>query len=77
MTSVAAVHRTKHFDRSIEMYSMNEALARDRMRDHHRRSRQAAVLRELAAQRRWHRVSVRARAAEAQHAQRLHELSAR
>jgi hypothetical protein len=59
------------------MFSMNEALARDRMRDHHRRSRQAALVRELAAQRHWHRVSMRARAAEQRHAQRLDELSAR
>jgi hypothetical protein len=55
------------------MHSMHEALARDRMREHENRSRQgrqAAAARELAAARRWHRVSLHARAAEARHARR-------
>jgi hypothetical protein len=55
---------------SIKMHSMHEALARDRMREHERRSRQARLARELAAERRWHRVSLHARAAEARHARR-------
>lgn len=55
---------------SIKMYSMHEALARDRMREHEQRSRRARVARELAAERRWHRVSLRARAAESRHANR-------
>ena len=55
---------------SIKMYSMHEALARDRMREQERRSREARLARELAAERRWHRVSVHARAASARHAQR-------
>ena len=59
-----------HFLRSIKMYSMHEALARDRMREHESRSRQARLARELAAARRWHRVSLHARAAEARHANR-------
>jgi hypothetical protein len=54
--------------RSIKMYSMNEALARDRMREQEQRSREARLARSLAAQRRWHRVSLRARAAERRHA---------
>jgi hypothetical protein len=57
-----------HVLRSIKMYSMHEALARDRMREHESRSRQARLARELAATRRWHRVSLHARAAEARHA---------
>jgi hypothetical protein len=52
------------------MHSMHEALARDRMREQERRSREARVARALAAERRWHRVSVHARAAESRYAQR-------
>lgn len=57
--------------RSDTMYSMHEALARDRMREKEQRSRHARVARELAAERRWHRVSVHARAAQARHARRV------
>ena len=56
------------------MYTMYEALARDRMRDEQRRSREAKLAKELSAQRRWHRVSLRARAAEDRHARRVDEL---
>ena len=63
--------------RSIEMYTMHEALARDRMRDEQRRSREARLAKEVAAHRRWHRVSVRAHAAEKRHARRVQELQAR
>jgi hypothetical protein len=59
------------------MYSMHEALARDRMREQEQRSREARVARELAAERRWHRVSVHARAASARHAQRARRAPAR
>jgi hypothetical protein len=47
------------------MYSMYEALARDRMRE--REAHQLRVARELAAARRWHRVAVRARVAQRKH----------
>ncbi|HZC52690.1 MAG TPA: hypothetical protein VE441_09355 [Mycobacterium sp.] len=50
---------------------MHEALARDRMREQEHRSRQARLARELAAERRWHRVSLHARAAQARHARRV------
>jgi hypothetical protein len=60
-----------HVLRSIKMYSMHETLARDRMREHESRSRQARLARELAAARRCHRISLRARAAEARHANRV------
>jgi hypothetical protein len=56
---------------SIKMYSMHEALARDRMREREQQSRQARLARELAAERRWHRVSLHARAAQARHARRV------
>jgi hypothetical protein len=49
--------------RSIEMYTMHEALARERMRASHRDEQQLRVARELAAARRWHRLEVRASAA--------------
>ncbi len=63
--------------RSPKMYTMYEALARDRMRDEERRSRETRLAKELAAQRRWHRASVRARAAEARHARRVSEMPVR
>ncbi len=56
---------------STKMYSMHEALARDRMREHEQRSRQGRLARELAAERRWHRLSLHARAAQARHARRV------
>jgi hypothetical protein len=62
---------------SIKMYSMHEALARDRMRDQERRSREARLARELAAERRWHRVSLHARAAQARHARRVSRVPVR
>ena len=63
--------------RSSTMHSMYEALARDRMREHEQRSREARLARELAAERRWHRVSVRARAAQARHARRVSQVPVR
>jgi hypothetical protein len=59
---------------SIKMYSMHEALARERMREQEQRSRDARLARSLAAQRRWHRVSLRARAAEERHALRASQV---
>jgi hypothetical protein len=59
------------------MHSMYEALARDRMREHEQRAREARLARELAAERRWHRVSVRARAAQARHARRVSQVPVR
>jgi hypothetical protein len=59
-----------HYLRSTKMYSMHEALARDRMREKEARSRRAHLARELAAERRWHRVSLHARAAQARHSRR-------
>lgn len=59
-----------HIARSIEMHSLHEALARERMRDAERRSREATLARDLSAQRRWHRLSRYARAAERRHARR-------
>lgn len=74
MTSLTTIY---FYLRSIKMYAMYEALARERMREEQRRSRQARLARELAAQRRWHRVSLRARAAEQRHARCLDELLVR
>jgi hypothetical protein len=68
---------TDHQIRSIAMYTMHEALARDRMRDQQQRSHDAQLARELSAQRRWHRVSLRARAAHARHTRRVEQLQAR
>jgi hypothetical protein len=51
------------------MYTMHEALARERMRVREPEAEQLRVARELAAARRWHRREMRARAAQ----QRAHE----
>jgi len=51
------------YTRSIEMYTMHEALARERMRTSHRDAQQRRVAREMAAARRWHRLGLRAHAA--------------
>ncbi|MCU1657247.1 MAG: hypothetical protein JWO57_1903 [Pseudonocardiales bacterium] len=63
---------------STEMYTMYEALARERMRVREREAQQLRVARELASARRWHRRELRARAAEqrARAAQRRHALRA-
>jgi hypothetical protein len=71
MTRTAVAQRlptTELSVRSIKMYAMHEALARDRMRE--RELDQLRVARELAAARRWHRLASRARAAERRHARR-------
>jgi hypothetical protein len=73
-TGYDSSHRTSQ--RSTTMYSMHEALARDRMRESEQRSREARLTRSLAAQRRWHRVSLRARAAEERHALRASQVVA-
>ena len=52
--------------RSTEMYTLHEALARDRMSE--REAHQVRVARELAAARRWHRKAARAHRAERRHA---------
>jgi hypothetical protein len=81
--AVSALHqsvkeqRTFHHVGSSTMHSMYEALARERMREQAQHAREARLGRELAAERRWHRVAVRARAAEQRHARRAHHLSAR
>ena len=61
--------------RSTAMYTMHEALARDRMRELEQRSRSAELARGLAAQRRWHRVSLYAQAAHARYARRVGQLT--
>jgi hypothetical protein len=66
----AATQTIFNYVGSTTMYSMHEALARDRMREQELRSREARLARELAAERRWHRVSMHARAAQVRHARR-------
>jgi len=63
------------FKGSLPMYSMHEALARDRMRESQQRSAEARLVRSLSAQRRWHRVAVRARAASERHEQRAGQVA--
>jgi hypothetical protein len=64
--------------RSIEMYTLHEALARERLRATERDAQQLRVARELASARRWHRLEVRAHAAgrRARAAERRHALRA-
>ena len=45
--------------RSLTMYSMHEALARDRMRETEQRSRDARLASRLASERRYHRAELR------------------
>ena len=59
---------------SSAMYSLHEALARDRMRESEQRSREERLARSLAASRRWHRVALRARAAADRHALRASQV---
>lgn len=59
------------------MYTMHEALARDRMRERTRRSHSAELARGVAAERRWHRVSRYASAAHARRQARLGQLASR
>jgi hypothetical protein len=58
------------------MYAMNEALARERMRELRQRAQRSRVANELAAASRWHRLELRARAAHRRHAQRAADASA-
>jgi len=64
------------FKGSLPMYSMHEALARDRMREAEQRSAEARLVRTLSAHRRWHRVAQRAQATEQRLAQRADQLVA-
>jgi hypothetical protein len=59
------------------MYTMHEALARDRMRERARRAQSEQLARGLAAERRWHRVSRYASAAHARRAARVGQLTER
>ena len=54
------------------MYTLYEALARDRMRATGEYASQRRIARELAAARRWHRLEKRARSARHRHALRAH-----
>jgi hypothetical protein len=60
------------------MYTMHEALARERMRVNEREAHQRRIARELVAARRWQRREMRARAAalRAREARQLHALRA-
>ncbi len=59
------------------MLTLQEALARERLQENERQFRRSRLARELAAQRRWHRVSRYALAAEARHARRVDRANAR
>jgi hypothetical protein len=54
------------------MFTMHEALARERMREREQQSRSRQLASELAAARRWHYLERRARAAHQRHASRAH-----
>jgi len=58
------------------MYTMVEALVRERMHEQERSSHRARLVREMTAAQRWHRRQVRARAAEQRHLQRVQSLTA-
>ncbi len=58
------------------MNSLNEELARDRILRAEARARDASLAREIAATRRWHRISAYARAAERRHEARVAQVAA-
>lgn len=58
------------------MFTMYEALARERMREQHERSQRERVASGLATARRWHRRELAAGAAQRRHAQRAARASA-
>ena len=60
-------------NRSITMYTMVEALAREHMREQIRAAQRAQLVRELAAAKRWRRVHSRARSASQRHAARAEQ----
>jgi hypothetical protein len=58
------IRNQTNLPRSTTMYSMYEALARDRMREAHHRASRARLARQASAERRYHRpLSARARRA--------------
>lgn len=67
-TTEWAPERPHTTSRSIEMYALNEALAREHLRELSSRRRRARAASELAAANRWHRVELRAVAAQRRHA---------
>jgi hypothetical protein len=52
------------------MYAMNEALARERMRERQSQARHSRLAGELAAANRWHYLAAQAQAAHARHLRR-------
>ncbi len=54
------------------MYALNEALARERVRERHQQARRTRLSGELAAANRWHYLAARAHAAHLRHARRAH-----
>jgi hypothetical protein len=67
--------KTTSTSRSIKMQTMHEALARERMRESEHRAWEASLVKELVAQRRWHRVTRYAQAAENRHARRASQVA--
>ena len=55
--SPARIPTFTHAIRSITMYSMYEALARERMREQRERSARQRLSQDVAAVRRWHRLA--------------------
>lgn len=63
LITTSAGSTTATITRSTEMYTIHEALARERIRAMQRDGQQRRVAKELAASRRWHRVELMASAA--------------
>ena len=60
MDGMPDIRNQTNLPRSTKMYSMNEALARDRMREAQHRASRARLARQASAERRYHRLSARA-----------------
>lgn len=63
------------FDRSTEMYTLHEALAREHLRELHQDARRRALVGQLASAKRWRQLERRAHAATQRHAQRAERLA--
>jgi hypothetical protein len=61
---------------STQMYTMQEALARDRMRERERQAHNSRLSAELSATHRWQYLAERARRAALRHAERASQASA-
>ena len=76
MTTVAPTTATTNLSGSTKMFSMNEALARERMHESRRRAEYSRIAGRMASARRWRRLERIARSAHQRHFQSAVEAAA-